>query len=81
MIDFVLRSLLILYFGVAIRFVYLRYFKNIKTSYMELLNGIKNPKTPDEELFNRKNEFINNIYAIFLIFIIVLIIGICQKFF
>lgn len=81
MLDLIFKNLLILYVGVGLRYLYYKLFKkNNYIKYSQLLYGIKNPKTKDEEIQNKKNEFINRLYSIFTLSLIVLVIAIIQKY-
>ncbi len=74
-IELILRNLFILQLGILIRLAYLRLIKkNTKVTYSKLLHGIDPVKTKEDEIFNTRNEFVNRIYSLVFLFLLVVII-------
>ena len=68
-------NMIVLYTGVSVRYLYLRYIRRKKVTFSELKNGISNPKANQYEMENVNNEFANRAYGCgFLMFAILVIV-------
>lgn len=68
-------NMTVLYTGVSVRYLYLKFIRRKKVTYSELKNGISKPKTNQDEIDHVNNEFTNRAYGCgFLMFSILVIV-------
>ena len=68
-------NIIVLFTGVSVRYLYLRFIGRKKVTFSELKNGISNPKANQDEMDNVNNEFANRAYGCgFLMFAILVIV-------
>ena len=68
-------NIIVLFTGVSVRYLYLRFIRRKKVTFSELKNGISNPKANQYEMENVNNEFANRAYGCgFLMFAILVIV-------
>ncbi len=80
MITAILKNIFILQLGVLLRFLFYYFVKrNKQVTYYSILNGRDKEKTKADEIFNIRNEFINRLYALGFLLIIVVFIIIFQS--
>jgi len=66
-------NMIVLYTGVSVRYLYLRFIRRKKVTYSELKNGISN-KANQDDMENVNNEFANRAYGCgFLMFVVLVI--------
>jgi len=67
-------NMIVLYTGVSVRYLYLRFIRRKKVTYSELKNGISN-KANQDDMENVNNEFANRAYGCgFLMFVVLVIV-------
>ena len=80
MITVILKNIFILQLGALLRFLFYYFVKrNKQVTYHSILNGKDKGKTKADEIFNIRNEFINRLYALGFLLIIVVFIIIFQS--
>ena len=80
MITAILKNIFILQLGVLLRFLFYYFVKrNKQVTYYSILNGRDKEKKKADEIFNIRNEFINRLYALGFLLIIVVFIIIFQS--
>lgn len=80
MITDILKNIFILQLGALLRFLFYYFVKrNKQVTYHSILNGKDKEKTKADEIFNIRNEFINRLYALGFLLIIVVFIIIFQS--
>jgi hypothetical protein len=80
MITDILKNIFILQLGALLRFLFYYFVKrNKQVTYHSILNGKDKGKTKADEIFNIRNEFINRLYALGFLLIIVVFIIIFQS--
>ena len=80
MITDILKNIFILQLGALLRFLFYYFVKrNKQVTYYSILNGRDKEKTKADEIFNIRNEFINRLYALGFLLIIVVFIIIFQS--
>lgn len=68
------ENMIVLYTGVSVRYLYLRFIRRKKVTYSELKNGISN-KANQDDMENVNNEFANRAYGCgFLMFVVLVIV-------
>ena len=67
-------NMIVLYTGVSVRYLYLRYIRRKKVTFSELKNGITNPKANQDKMDNVNNEFANRAYGCVTLCILIIII-------
>ena len=67
-------NMIVLYTGVSVRYLYLRFIRRKKVTFSELKNGITNPKANQYEMENVNNEFANRAYGCVTLCILIIII-------
>lgn len=67
-------NMAVLYTGVSVRYLYLKFIRRKKVTYSELKNGISN-KANQDDMENVNNEFANRAYGCgFLMFVVLVIV-------
>ena len=67
-------NIIVLYTGVSVRYLYLRFIRRKKVTFSELKNGISNPKANQDDMENVNNEFANRAYGCVTICIVIIIL-------
>ena len=68
------ENMIVLYTGVSVRYLYLRFIRRKKVTYSELKNGISN-KANQDDMENVNNEFANRAHGCgFLMFVVLVIV-------
>ena len=69
------ENMIVLYTGVSVRYLYLRFIRRKKVTFSELKNGISNSKANQDDMDHVNNEFANRAYGCgFLKFVVMLIV-------
>lgn len=75
MFDLLMRNIVILHIGAALRYLYKRYLKHDKSvSYSKVLNGLEKVSSKKDEIYIFHNELKNRFVAILFALVIIALI-------
>lgn len=68
-----LGNIILLYTGACLRYIYKKYLRRKKIKFNNILHGIEEAKTKQDEKYNVDNEFVNKSYGCFILLILIII--------
>lgn len=72
--ELIIMNCFFLHFGAILRYCYLHILKRNKISFRKVLNGIENPKTKEDEIYNISNEFKNRMFTVGFVFLVIILL-------